>query len=106
MSTPFTPGPWRKFGLPVGRGSFSIWGPLGTGCVASATKGRSTGTRYSRPMLVEEGAANASLIAAAPDLYAVLARILDSATDGRTIPEWLSEELQFVHAALAKAVQP
>ena len=65
----FTPGPWRKFGLPKGRGLFSIWGPPSAGHVANITKSRLTATKHCRPMTIDEGNANANLIAAAPDLY-------------------------------------
>jgi hypothetical protein len=48
-------------------------------------------------------AANARLIASAPDLLDALRAINDSATDGRECPEWLQERLDVARVAIAKA---
>jgi len=47
--------------------------------------------------------ANARLIAAAPELLEALEAIMDSATDGREIPEWLAERLTSARSAIRKA---
>jgi len=50
--------------------------------------------------------ANATLFAASWDMYHAIDCLLDSAEDGREIPEWLSFRLRECRAALAKAVTP
>lgn len=47
--------------------------------------------------------ANAWLIAAAPEMLEALEAIVDSARDGRDIPEWLDERLVIIEAAIRKA---
>lgn len=51
---------------------------------------------------IERRCADARLITAAPELLAALAAIIDSAEDGRPVPEWLSERLIAARAAIAK----
>ena len=46
--------------------------------------------------------ADARLIAAAPDLLKALELILESARDGRDVPEWLMERLVTAEAAIHK----
>lgn len=44
--------------------------------------------------------ANARLIAAAPELLGILQGIVESASDGRSVPEWLAERIVAACAVL------
>jgi hypothetical protein len=80
-----TPGPWvRRTGTNLIEGS--------------------DGTPVHRVIVENEsGESNSRLIAAAPELSRELEAIIDSATDGREIPEWLEERLVGAKAAIQKA---
>lgn len=54
-------------------------------------------------MTQEEMIANRDLQTAAPAMYRALEAITESASDGRTIPEWLEERLFDARAALKAA---
>lgn len=68
-------------------------------CLALVCMGGTGATRTDQDSVE----ANARLIAAAPELLEALEAIIDSARDGRDIPEWLDERLVSAEAAIRKA---
>lgn len=65
--------------------------------------GRTTPPNTSPTLSREEAEANAKLIAQCPPMVEVLLAIIESATDGREIPEWLAERLKPVPSILLDA---
>ena len=112
MNTPFTPGPWEAQSIdwdgPERGEAFIVGGNLG-GLVGAALPWPSEvaeGPLYEFPRV----AANARLIAAAPEMYEALNEIFneldgryDGAPDSRVL--WMGEHITHIRAALAKAVQ-
>lgn len=90
MSTKYTPGPWRvdvkgcenSHGLP---------------CVSGANGALLAMMAHNGP----KGLANATLIAAAPEMYEALRGLLGAF--GGDVPKWLHKEADAASAALAKA---
>lgn len=105
MSTKFTPGPWKMETVKINGGKGSChrvgnfptgqdWHPETYACVYA--DGYRIGIDDSLPIAIELRA-NAHLIAAAPDMYEVLATLEN---DDGSIPEFVWE---MRNAALAKA---
>jgi hypothetical protein len=106
-----TPGPWSVNTDPMydsGR-PFIVWGPKGPGYgLVAHVAPWCPPTKQSQPELFEKCAANARLIAAAPDMYEALTRIRDRVASLRELhPEWADIMDTTVHAedfsAIAKA---
>lgn len=90
-----TPGPWRF--EPSSGGRWYVY-PLGeTQPLVPNIYVPKAKLKNARMM------ANARLLAAAPELLAALKAIVSSATDGRDIPEWLTERLIWAESAICKA---
>lgn len=86
--TKHTPGPWHIY---KGHGLYVDSSTAGSIC------------KLAEKRISEQDEANARLIAASPELLEALESILDSATDGRPLPEWLCERLVPASAAIRKA---
>ncbi len=94
MSEKFTPGPWQLEEL--ASGAFIVDTPAFPVCSRA----------QSLPEKRDEAYANAHLIAAAPELYTVLADIIDTVAttgDGVQIAQADNAEFDRARAALAKA---
>lgn len=91
MNTPHTPGPWYADGDHVVKHDYA----QDIICVPPR------GDAYRRPY--EEARANACLIAAAPDLLAALARLVDFVSALDEFPEEIEDAHEQARAAIAKA---
>lgn len=93
----FTRGPWEvvsKAGYPA---------VFGAGRVICSPGGFSIGELRKSPAKAAQLVADAHLIAASPEMHDVLEFFVDSATDGRPVPEWMVLHLDAMRSALAKS---
>lgn len=100
MNTKFTPGPWSVW--TYGDSAIDIAVGPKAGGVAVAQIVTANGQGINTDAAMEAGAANARLIAAAPDLLGALQTIVANASSVQMDPQWA---VQVARNAIAKATK-